>query len=273
VTARVGAARRLSSTRWTLDRPTVQGIRIIGAYSAILVLAELVGATWGAIPGAMMDAVLIPVLLAHYVMRPAATYRRLLPILALLGLLRTLSITAVFPHLPVATWYSLVGAPVLIGAVLAIRLIDEPFERLGLRVQDVRLDAAIVVSGLPLGLVGYVLLRPEELVPGAGPAIVVLAMAALAVFAAFTEELVYRGLLQTVAIEAFGFRRAGVVYAATMCAFMYAGSGSPPFMLAMWGLSLGFGFALVRGASLWGLAASHALILWGMGIFWPRLLG
>jgi membrane protease YdiL (CAAX protease family) len=256
-----------------LDRPRIEGLRIIGGYSGVIVLAELLGALWSPLVSAVIDGALIPVLLAHFALRHAAAYRRLLPVLALLALLRTLSVAAVFPHLPVATWYLLVGAPVLIGAVLAARLIDEPFERLGLRVRDIRLDAEVTLLGVPASLLGYLLLRPAALMPGAPLALIVLEMAVLAVFAAFTEELVYRGLLQTVAIEAFGLRRAGVVYAATMCAIMYLGAGSVPFTVAMWALAFGYGQALLRGSSLWGLAASHTLILWGMAFVWPIVLG
>jgi membrane protease YdiL (CAAX protease family) len=274
---RMGQGRGSSHTRRSglvpFDRPRIEGLRVIAAYSGLILLAELLGVLWSPLVSAMVDGALIPVLLAHFALRPVAAYRRLLPVLALLALLRTLSVAAVFPHLPVATWYLLVGAPVLIGAILAARLIDEPFERLGLRIRDFRLDALLTVLGVPASFVGYLLLRPGPLMPGASLPLVVLEMGVLAVFAAFTEELVYRGLLQTVAIEAFGLRRAGVVYAATMCAVMYLGAGSVPFTFAMWALAIGYGTALLQGGSLWGLTASHTLILWGMAFVWPVVLG
>ncbi len=245
---------------------------VIVRYSLMLVLSELSSTFVGVLPGALLDAGLVPVMLAHFVLRPDTPHRRMLPALALVALLRTLSVAAVVPRLPEYTWYALIGVPVLIGAFLTIGLADEPAERLGLTVWRPWLDGFLAILGLPVGFLGYVLLRPQALVTTESLVPVLAALAILAVFGGFLEELVYRGVLQTVAIDAFGSQRAGILFSATLSGAMYWGSGSIPFMVGMWLLGMGYGFALARGASLWGIAASHTVMLWGMGLLWPVLL-
>jgi membrane protease YdiL (CAAX protease family) len=266
------AGRGLSRVGAAAGRPELRDIPVAFGYSLVIVLGELSASWVGAIPGALVDAALVPVILTHFVLQPDARHRRMFPALALIALLRILSVAAVVPRLPEDAWYAAVGLPVLAGAFLAGRLADEPAARLGLRVTRERLDTSLVLAGIPLSLVGYLLLRPAELSVSGDLVSTMVAMAVLAVFGGFLEEYVYRGVLQSASIDAFGSRRAGILFAATLGACMYWGSGSIPFMIAMWFMGIGYGLALSRGASLWGAAGGHTIMLWGMGLVWPLLL-
>ena len=265
-------SRRRRPVRGRSDGHEPRGLWVVIGYSSIIVLAELSSSFVGAVPGALLDAAFVPLILAHFVLRPDAPHRRMFPALALVALLRTLSIAAVVPRLPEYTWYAAVGLPVLAGAFLASRLTDEPAERMGVSVWRLKFDVVLTILGFPAGFLGYLLLRPAALLTDADPASVLAAMIVLAIFGGFLEEVVYRGVLQAVAVDAFGSRRAGILFTATLGAWMYWGSGSLPFMIAIWLLGLGYGVALMRGASLWGIAASHTVLLWGMGLLWPLLL-
>jgi membrane protease YdiL (CAAX protease family) len=109
--------------------------------------------------------------------------------------------------------------------------------------------------------------------PGAGPFQTAAGVVALVVFAAFTEELLFRGLLQSIAIETFGIWRLGLTYAAAMSAVMYLGSGSLPYTIAVGAYGLLLGATIVRGGSLWGAIASHGLAIVGMAFVWPFMVG
>ena len=245
----------------------------MGVYSAAIGLAELIGALGWIIPGAMLDAALVPILLGHFAWVERAPHRKLFPVLALVAMVRVLSIAAAVPRLPVVTWYVTVGSAVLIGEILTIRLVEEPWERLNFALRRPLLDLGIAAVGIPAGLIGYLLLRPQPLMPGAGLLQTVAGIVALIVFAAFTEELLFRGLLQSIAIETFGIWRLGLAYAATMSAVMYLGSGSLPYTIAVGIYGLILGATILRGGSLWGATASHGLALVGMAFVWPFLIG
>ncbi len=271
---------RLRRARWGLGSgaevlhrsdPFV-GAGIVAAYSGLIVVAELAGVVGYAIGGAILDAALMTVLLGHYVWGERAPHRKLFPVLALIALLRVLSITAAVPRLPMVTWYITVGGALLIGELLTIRLVEEPWERLNLTIRRWRVDLAIAAFGVPAGLVGYLLLRPGLLMTDAGPAQVLAGMIGIVVFGAFVEALLFRGLLQSVAIETFGDERIGLVYAAAMSGVMYLGSGSLPYTIAVGAYALLLGAVILRGGSLWGAAASHGVALVGMAFVWPIVL-
>jgi uncharacterized protein len=269
---RLAHRERLRPRQAHLRRRELRGRGAIAGYSIVIVCAELSGSVFGPLPGAVLDGALVPVILAHFVLTPESPSRRMLPALALVALLRTLSIAAVVPRLPEVTWYATVGTPMLVAVFLAARLSGEPMGRLGLRARRPRLDVMLTLLGVPASLVGYLLLRPTPLLADPDPISVAAAMAVLAIFAAGLEEAIYRGLLLTVATDVLESKRGGVLYSATLAAFMYWGSGSLPFTVAIWFLGLGFGTARSRGASLWGLIASHAVILWGMALVWPAFM-
>jgi membrane protease YdiL (CAAX protease family) len=243
----------------------------VAAYSGAIIFAEIAGAAGLVIEGAVLDAALVPILLAHFVAGQRTPYRKLLPVLALVAMLRVLSVAAAVPRLPEVTWYVTVGGALLIAEILATRLVDEPWERLNLAVRRPALDVAMAAVGLPAGFIGFLLLRPEPLMPYAGPWAVLVGVVSLVIFAAFTEEFLFRGLLQSVAIDAFGISRLGVAYAGTIGAVMYLGSGSLPYTLAIGVYGLLLGATIVRGGSVWGATASHSLALIGMAFVWPAL--
>ena len=266
--------RGTASRRWAPRRShPVSGTQVVAAYSVAIGVGELVGALGWVILGAMLDAALVPILLGHFVWVERTPHRKLLPVLALVAMLRVLSIAAVVPRLPVVTWYVTVGSALLIGEILTIRLVEEPWERLNLALRRPVLDLAIAAIGIPAGLIGYLVLRPQPLMPGAGPLQIAAGVVVLVVFAAFTEELLFRGLLQSIAIETFGIWRLGMAYAAGMSGVMYLGSGSLPYTIGVGVYGLILGATILRGGSLWGAIASHGLALVGMAFVWPIVVG
>ncbi len=246
---------------------------VILVYSSAIVVAEVLGAFGWVIGGALIDAALVPILLGHFVWFERTPQRRLLPVLALIAMLRVLSIAAVVPRLPMVTWYITVGGALLIGEYLTVRLVDEPWARLNLVIRRPGLDLAIAALGIPVGLVGYALLRPGQLMPDAGIAQSIAGIVGLVIFGAFAEELLFRGLLLVVAVESLDSQRTALLYATVMSAAMYLGSGSVAYTVVIGGFGLVLGATILRGGSLWGATASHSLALIGMAFVWPVLLG
>jgi membrane protease YdiL (CAAX protease family) len=220
----------------------------------------------GAIPGAVLDAALAALLLILFAWRPQAAPGRMLPILALVALIRPISLAAAVPAVGPLAWYALAGFPLITAAALAARLLEHASRELHLRIERPRLDAEIAALGVPVGLVGYVLLDPAPLLAHPAAASYAGMLAILLVFGGMLEELIFRGLVQSTAIQVFGGAGAAVVFTALLSTALYWGSGSIPYLLLMAFVGCGFGLALLRGASLWGVAASHGLMLVTMAV-------
>ncbi len=118
------------------------------------------------------------------------------------------------------------------------------------------LQAGIAASGVGIGALMLMLSpTPSAVLPS--PASPLPAMGVLSL-AGFTEELVYRGVLQHAAVQALGSTQ-GIVYAAAAFGAMYIGFYPPGYALAMGLLGLGFGFLALRTGSILGVGAAHAL--------------
>ena len=249
------------------------GAMAIAVYSSAIAAGEVASMFGYVTIAAIVDVALIPVLLGQFAWGKRTPQSRLLAMLVLVALVRVLSVAAVIPRLPVATWYATVGGTLLIGELLAIRFMDMPAQRLRLAIRRPAVDLALVAVGIPAGLLGGLLLGPVPFLSTSDPAALVAAGVALVLFAAFPEELLFRGILQGFALEALGSQRAALLYTGAMSAAMYLGSGSLPYTVLMGAYGLYLGWGVLRGGSIWGATASHAIALLGMAFVWPRILG
>jgi membrane protease YdiL (CAAX protease family) len=242
---------------------------VAGATAAVVVLvgAELLFVDGNVLAGLVVDAVLV-LALANLA---AVGEARLFGVLALVPLARLLSFTMPLGHVSPLYWHALVGAPLLPALALAARAYGFSLASLGLRRGGLVAQLAIAASGVPLGIAAYVILRPPHVASRLDWSHVLFGSLTLLVFAAFVEELLFRGLLQRAAIDTFG--AVGAVFVNVVFAVTAIGSLSAGYALFV-GLEGGwFSFAAGRSRCLWGVIAAHALAAVGLVLVWPVVLG
>ena len=236
-------------------------------YLGAIVFAETVGVLGGAAVGALCSAIVLVTLLSHYVLMEQAPYRRVLPVLALIPLLRLLSFTMPTRHVALIYWFAMVGVPLLIAAFLTARLLDLSRASVGLCIRSWPPQVLITLSGLPLSFAAFLLLRPEPLVARLDWQQALIGALVLIIFAGFTEEVIFRGMLQTVVSQTVG--SAGLFYSSSVFAVTYIGSQSWSFVLFMGLVGLFFGWCAKRTGSIWGVVLAHSALLIGMILVWP----
>ena len=241
---------------------------IIAGYVLSIVLAEAIGVVVSPAVGAAAHAALIVLLAAHYAWGGATPYRRLLPVLLLPSLLRVLSLALPSRDVPQLYWYVLAGLPVLVAAGLAAWQLRLAPGRLGLGLRSDWVQAAIALSGLPLALLAYFILRPAPLVTGAGWPLLLLAAVILVIFAAFLEEFIFRGLVLHATRDVLG-RRGALVASSLLFAALYLGALSPQFLLLIGLVGLYFGLCVERTGSLWGVTIAHSVMVVGLVLVLP----
>ncbi len=241
-------------------------------YLAAIAIAELAGVFISPLASLLIHAGLIGVLLGHYLIQDKAPYRRVLPILLLAPLLRLLSLAlpAPFRLTPQIYWYALVGAPLLLAAILVIRLLGLTRTSLGLQDWPPRAlpQGLIALSGLPLGIAAFSILWPKPVINGADLGMVAIGSIVVAIFAGFTEEFIFRGLLQRVVGETFNGRVA-VIGSSLLFAVMYVGSLSVVYVAFISLVGLYFGYCVYKTGSLWGVIVAHSFMAVGAIVIWP----
>lgn len=131
-------------------------------------------------------------------------------------------------------------------------------------------QAGAAVAGLVLGIAAYVVGAPTLWAPGAGGSAIVVALVAV-VAAAVTEELLFRGLVQSTLQRSLG--RAGLLAATALFASTYLDLGTAALVMVVALAGLVFSVIVARTGNLTGAVAGHALFALGAGAFWPVLLG
>jgi len=242
------------------------------SYLTALALVELLLLSSGLLAGALAHGALLLMLIAHYVAAPGVGYRRLLLPLALPSLMRLIGLAVPVVSTPQTIWLVTAGTPILVAAVLCARAVGGVRPSMLGWPRDPLAQLAVAAGGLMHGLLAYLVLRPGPIIAQLEPAQVALASVILIVFVAFTEELIFRGVIQSVAAETLGGPAAGIAVSVIASVIAYAGSLSVPFVLLMGALSFFFSWIVKESGSLWGVIGAHALLVIGLLVVWPFVI-
>lgn len=235
-------------------------------YALAFALVESIGAVGQSVVSAVLHGVLIIVLLVAAALRPSGRWRALPAALAVVSLLRLLSLGMPFVGMPSPVRALLVSGPLLLAVVLVLRLPGMSVAALGLRPRSWWRQGLVALTGLPLGAAAALAGLPGPDAAGDGW-LQVTGFAVAWVIAAVVEELVFRGVVQQAAAAVLG--RGAFLCSTAVFAAAYVGSGSAT-VAAVVGLVFGVGVQLT--GSVVGVAVAHALLTVSAVWWWPLLL-
>lgn len=166
-------------------------------------------------------------------------------------------------------WIAVLAGSMLVSAVLVAR--PAPLRSVRSVLGGGLAQAAVTLAGVPLGLAAYLVVEPSAVAtPGDGVLAVAAAGGVLTVAGA-AWELVLRGMLQPTLATALG--GTGVVAAALASAAAGAAVGGGRFAAAMLAGGAVLGTAAARTGSIAGAVAAQGILLVGLLVVWPAVLG
>ncbi len=248
----------------------------IAGYVAALFLAELMLAQGGFLAGGISHVLLLLTLLAHHATAPEAPYRPMLLALTLPSLMRLVSLTVPVVDLSPVAWYVMIGVPSWLATLLVLRTVPAALAGLTSMLgvpSTPPLQVVVALGGIAHGIVLSLLLRPAALVSLMEPGLALVTAFVLVVFVAMLEEIIFRGVVQSVLYEMTGSRVAAVAIGAVVYACMFVSADSPLVPLAMLVVGGLFGAIVAWTRSLWGVLGAHALMSTGLLIVWPAVVG
>lgn len=228
--------------------------------------------------GIVVHALLLAVLVNHHVFvsgRPADLSgsedlgRRadVLVALTLVPLLRILSLTMPIGELSQPYAYVFTGVPILLATLLAARALHS--SQLWTLLRRRSEQGLVALTGIPLGVVAYVIIRPQPI--ETGWVAIVVTCVGLVLFSAAVEELLFRGVLQNALYAAFG--RVGVLGSTVLFAAVYLGARPVGYAAFAGVMGLLFTWFSFRTRSLLGVVLSHAIVNLSAVVIWPWLIG
>jgi membrane protease YdiL (CAAX protease family) len=179
--------------------------------------------------------------------------------LAIVPLIRILNLTLPLAQFETIYWYPLIGIPLFGAVIFGARVTRLNSRAIGFRLtkQDVPVQLLIGLTGIGIGYIEYLILRPSPYISDLSwikfwmPALILL------VFTGFLDEIIFRGLLQTSATRELG--RLGILYVALVYAVLYIGSQSTLNILFVFSIAILFGVLAFHTGSLIGISLSHGL--------------
>ena len=263
-------AKSATGLKTLLQSPSTsfRGIAII--YLVMLALAEALTNLIEPRAGLVMHGVVLVALLLHASRGAQGAQRRFLQALALAPLIRLLSLSLPLPSFPFVYWYLVVGTPLFIAAYVAARAGKMNKGMLGLNCRYLPVQILVGLTGIAVGLVEYLILRPTPLVAELHWQEIIVPAMILLIFTGVLEEVIFRGVMQYSALRNFG--RIGVVYVAIVFAVLHMGYHSALDVVFVFAVAVFFGWVTLRTGSILGVSLSHGLTNITLYLVFPFLV-
>jgi uncharacterized protein len=239
-----------------LTRAVSVAAALFWLYPLLLILAEALVAGGRPLAGLLVHAATALLLSYHSAFGAVGAARRLALTLLLAPLLRIVAL-ALPPGGSALLTYTLAGGGMLVAALLVLRTLRLRPAAVGLTLGGLWMQLMVMGCGVALGYLGAQLLPATAVTDYASWQAVAALALALLVFAGFAEELIFRGLLQTVSGPLLG--RWGPLYVAVIFGGVQLGFGSPLYALLAFIVGLVFAGVVRLSGSIVGVALAHGL--------------
>lgn len=188
-------------------------------------------------------------------------------VIPLVPLVRILSLTMTFEDVSDLTQYSVVGIPLLLGAILTGRVVRS--RHLVWHPVDWSSQGLIALGGVPLGFAAFLVARPPALHFGWRQ--ILFGTLSLSISAALTEEFIFRGLLQEALSRLFG--GFALLLSTSAFAITYLAVRPVDYLVLVIIVGLLFAWAVEHTGSLVGVVIAHGLLNVGLVLVWPWVVG
>jgi len=226
--------------------------------------------------GLVLHGVLLVTVLVLSALTAGDSSHRLFLGLALAPLIRILSLVLPLKGYPQLHTYPPINTLLLVASALLVRVLGYSRQQLGLTLSRLPLQLLVGLSGIVFGAVEYWILNQEEslLLDDTWVAAVTGGLILL-VFTGFSEELMFRGLIQRASIQTLG--RFGMLYTALLFATLHITWGSSTDIVFVFSVALFFGWVAEATWSLLGVTLAHGItnimLFLVMPWLWPLILG
>jgi len=226
-------------------------------YLLAITTAEVVTVAVQPMLGIASHIVVLVAAMVHSALTSEHRLRQLVLSLALVPLVRILSLCMPLAGIPQMWWYPLIYFPLIVAAVVAMRILGYRAGEVGLTFRLLPVQLAVMLTGLLLGVMEYFILAPEAMIAEFTWREIWLPTLIFLVCTGFTEEFIFRGVLQRTAVEAFGWW--GIVYISLLFAILHMGFLSWIDVAFVFAVALFFGWVVKKTGSLLGVTLSHGI--------------
>jgi hypothetical protein len=217
--------------------------------------------------GIALHALILFTLLVHSTLEsdPDKNFSQFLMALLIVPLIRILSLSMPLAHFSRISWFLLVSIPLFIATFTCMWMQALRPKDVGLSIPIPRhtpIEAGVILLAIPFGITEYLILKPAPLPgleSGLGSANFIFYSFIFIVCTGFSEELVFRGLLQHNALRVMS-KWSGILLVSMIFGVLHV--GNLILLDSVLAFSVGFLFSVVREktGSIYGISISHGVI-------------
>ena len=235
-------------------------------YLLAITIAEAVTVIVQPVWGIGCHILILVAIVLHSALGLASKYRlqQLVLSLALVPLIRIISLSMPLINVPQIWWYPTVYAPLLAAAVMVVRIFSFRRGDVAFRFGFFPVQLGVALTGFLFGVAEYLILKPEPMTSELTWQATWLLALIFLICTGFVEELIFRGVLQHTAVKAFGWR--GIVYISLVFAVVhmihYAEVGLTALLIDIafvFVVALFFGWVVKKTGSLFGVTLAHGI--------------
>jgi hypothetical protein len=223
-----------------------------------LTAAEVLTVYLQIMAGVICHGILLVVFVVQAALAPDRAQRNLFMVLCLAPLIRILSLSMPLAPIPQIYWYLIIYGPLLAATVIVMLNAGLGPRDVGLVSRGWPLQIALGIAiGLGLGVLEYVILRPVPLATSFTLIGVLVPAFILTITTGFVEELIFRGVMQTLSDRVMGLW--SVLYVSLIFAVLHIGHYSVLDVGFVFLVALLFTAIVKRTGSLVGVTLAHGI--------------
>ena len=241
-------------------------------YLAALIVAQVLTANHNMELGFVMYTGIFLALLFHSSSLTDEKFAYLLMSLMALPILGMMGLSLPIKVVGGLMWF-MAAAAFILGASYAIIKVQElKPEDVGLKLGDPKVQILIALSGVLLGALEYLILKPAPLISHLTLEWVLIGGSILIISTGLAEELLFRGTIQGNAEKVFG-NAYGLLFASLVFTAVHLVWNSIPDMVFIFAVALFYGYAFQKTRSISGVIFSHGIANTFLFLILPFLLG
>jgi membrane protease YdiL (CAAX protease family) len=240
-------------------------------YLLAIVFAEMITVFIDPMAGIVIYFIILLAAVIQPALNEGFSSNRLIIAIALVPLVRIISLSMPLVDIPQIWWYPIIYLPLLLASIVVIRLFKYRRHEIGISWGSLPVQLIIGLTGLGFGVVEYYILKPEPIITELTLEAAILPAFLLIITTGMVEELMFRGVLQRVTTTIFG--NWGIVYISLLFAILHIGFLSLIDVGFVFLVALFFGWMVKKTGSLFGVILSHGIANVTLFIVAPFVLG
>jgi len=215
-----------------------------------------------------------PAIFLHKQIRENKRLGSLLLALTLVPLIRIMSLVLPLSSFAQISWFILTGVAVYL-AFIVIKIQQKiELNDCGVRLpktKHIPIEIGIIVLGIPMGFAEYFILKPDSIIQFLTIKNIVLVFIVFLFSISLMEEIIFRGLLQSKAIEILGKWKA-ILFVTVIFAALHIGNLSFLDCILVFAIGLLYALVVYKTKTIIGVTISHTIVNLFLFVICPVIL-